>query len=155
MDENQRRIETIRRVAQGESITDVCAELNRSRVWYYKWLKRFRDEGVSGLADQRSQHSPSHTTPDWLKDLAIETRDRLVRQAETGTSFQGIGAREVVCKLQRLKIDVPHWITIHRILGKAADYPVYQVHWLLSTSHREWSELSSPDRHLAPSTPRR
>jgi len=119
MDEKQQRIEAIRRVAQGESITDVCAELNRSRVWYYKWLERFRDGGVSGLADQRSQHSPSHTTPDWLKELAIETRDRLIKQAQTGTSFQGIGAREVVRELQQLEIGVPHWTTIHRILKKA------------------------------------
>lgn len=119
MDGKQRRIEAIRRVAQGESITDVCAELNRSRVWYYKWLERFQAGGVSGLGDQRSQHSPSHTTPDWLKELAIETRDRLVKQAQTGTSFQGIGAREVVRELQRLEIDVPHWATIHRILKGA------------------------------------
>ena len=74
---------------------------------------------MSGLADQRSQHSPSHTTPDWLKELAIETRDRLVQQAQTGTSFQGIGAREVARELQRLEIDVPHWTTIHRILKEA------------------------------------
>ena len=119
MDEKQRRIEAIRRVAQGESITDVCAELDRSRVWYYKWLERFQADGVSGLADQRSQHSPSHATPDWLKELAIETRDRLVKQAQTGTSFRGIGAREVVRELQRLEIDVPHWTTIHHILKKA------------------------------------
>lgn len=120
MDETQRRIEAIRRVAQGEPITDVCAELNRSRAWYYKWLERFQASGVLGLADQRRQHSPSHTTPDWLKELAIETRDRLVKQAQNGTSFQGIGAREVVRELRRLEIDVPHWTTIHRIL-KGAD----------------------------------
>jgi transposase len=119
MDEEQRRTKAIRWAAQGESITGVCAELNRSRVWYYKWLKRFRADGVSGLADRREQHSPSHTTPDWLKELAIETRDRLVEQARGGTSFQGIGAREVVRELRRLKIDVPHWTTIHRILKDA------------------------------------
>ncbi len=119
MHEEQRRTEAIRRVVQGESITDVCAELNRSRVWYYKWLKRFRAGGVSGLADQRRPHLPNNTTPDWLKELTIETRDRLVEQAQTGTSFQGVGAREVVRELQRLKIDVPHWTTIHRILKKA------------------------------------
>ena len=119
MGEKERRLEAIRRIAQGELIPDVCADLNRSRTWYYKWSKRFRSEGVSGLVDQRLENSPSNATPDWLKKLIVETRDRLVKQAQNGTSFQGIGAREVVRELEELKVDVPHWMTIHRILKEA------------------------------------
>ena len=119
MGEKERRLEAIRRVAQGELIPDVCAHLNRSRTWYYKWSKRFRVEGVSGLVDRRLENSPSNATPDWLKKLIVETRDRLVKQAQSGTSFQGIGAREVVRELEELKVDVPHWATIHRILKEA------------------------------------
>ena len=119
MDEKERRLEAIRRVAQEESITDVCANLDRSRPWYYKWLKRFRAEGVSGLVDGRQGNSPSSATPDWMKELIVEIRDRLVKQAQAGSSFQGIGAREVVRELEELKIDAPHWTTVHRILKEA------------------------------------
>ena len=119
MDEKERRLEAIRRVAQGEAIADVCADLNRSRPWYYKWSKRFRAKGVSGLVDQRDENAPSHATPDWLKKLSLETRDRLVKQARNGTSFQGIGAREVVRELEGLRVGLPHWSTIHRILKAA------------------------------------
>lgn len=119
MNKEQCRKEAIRRVAQGEFIADVCAELERSRGWYYKWLKRFRIAGVSGLADQRRQCPPGNVTPDWLKKLILEIRDRLAEQARTGNSFQGIGAREVVRELRRLETDAPHWTTIHRILKKA------------------------------------
>jgi hypothetical protein len=51
--------------------------------------------------------------------LIIEIRDRLVKQAQNGISFQGIGAREVIRELEKLKIDVPHWTTVHRILKEA------------------------------------
>lgn len=119
MDEKERRLTAIRRVVQGESITDVCVDLNRSRPWYYKWSKRFQTEGVSGLEDRRQGNSSGNATPDRLKKLIIEIRDRLVKQAQNGTSFQGIGAREVISELEKLKIDVPHWTTVHRILKKA------------------------------------
>jgi putative transposase len=119
MDEKDRRLEAIRRVAQGELISDVCAALNRSRTWYYKWLKRFRAAGVSGLVDRRLENSPSNATREWLKKLIIKTRDRLVKQAQQGTSFQGIGAREVVRELAELQVDAPHWTTVNRILKEA------------------------------------
>lgn len=119
MDEKERRLTAIRRVAQGESVSDVCADLDRSRTWYYKWQKRFQTAGTSGLVDRRRENSPVNVTPDWLRTLIIETRDRLEKQARDGTSFQGIGAREVVRELEKLDIDVPHWTTAHRILKAA------------------------------------
>ena len=119
MNEMQLRKEAVRRVMQGESVADVCDDLGRTRTWCYKWLKRFQAAGVSGLTDQRGGKTPSNATPDWLRALIIETRDRLVEQARTGDSFQGIGAREVVRELEQLEIEVPHWTTIHRVLKEA------------------------------------
>jgi transposase len=119
MSAKQYRIEAIRRVAQGESITDVCTDLKRSRGWYYKWLNVFRSAGVAGLARQRGGQVPGNATPDWLKELIVEIRDRLVEQAQAGISFQGIGAREVASEVEKLSIDTPHWTTVHRILKRA------------------------------------
>ncbi len=55
----------------------------------------------------------------------MKPRDRLVSQAEAGTSFQGIGAgaREVVREIEKLGVRAPHWITIHRILQAAGRIP--------------------------------
>jgi putative transposase len=155
MAEKERRLEAIRRVAQGEVIPDVCADLNRSRTWYYKWSKRFQSEGASGLVDRRLENSPRNATPDWLKKLIVETRDRLVKQAQNGTSFQGIGAREVVRELEELEVDVPHWMTIHRILKEAGRINPTARPIGYSTSYRRWSELGPSDRHLASRASRR
>lgn len=123
--EQQVRIEAIRRVAQGETITAVCAALGRSRTWYYKWKERHEQAGVAGLVDQRHDNQPRHETPPWLQTLMVEIRDRLVRQAEAGESVQGIGARVVYDELEALPIEPPHWTTIHRILQRADRIPAH------------------------------
>jgi transposase len=121
--ELQKRIEAIRCVAQGEPISAVCADLDRSRTWYYKWQRRFDQAGVAGLVDRRHQNQPGNETPEWLQHLIVDIRDRLVKQAEADEGVQGVGARVVRDELQHLQIDPPHWTTIHRILRRAGRIP--------------------------------
>jgi transposase InsO family protein len=124
MDEQQRRIEAIRRVKEGESVHSVSRALGRSRRWYYKWATVYQREGAAGLHDRRGRREAANKTPAWLAQLIIETRDRLVQQAHTGQSFVGIGARRVVHELQALQVEpLPHWITVHRHLVRAGRVP--------------------------------
>jgi transposase len=123
MKEHERRTEAVRRVRQGEAVSSVCKALGRSRVWYYKWAAKFKEKGVTGLVDRRGQHEPVHKTASWLRELIIETRDRLVREAATGASFVGIGAAEVVRQLEGLGVDLPSTRTVHRILVEAGRVP--------------------------------
>jgi transposase len=39
-------------VAEGMSISDVAATVGISRRFVYKWVKRFQERGVAGLADK-------------------------------------------------------------------------------------------------------
>jgi transposase len=94
MNEYERRQEVVRRVAQGEPISSVCADLGRTRAWYYKWRERYRQDGLAGLKDQRPGHAPQRLS-DGLRELTVEIRDRLVRQAEDGTHHLGIGANQI------------------------------------------------------------
>lgn len=57
------------------SFSALCCEFGISRKTGYKWLKRYRDEGLNGLADQsrRPQHSPSHT-PSEVEQVIVEAR---------------------------------------------------------------------------------
>lgn len=118
MNEYERRQEAIRRVAQGESIRRVCADLGRTRAWYYKWRKRYRQDGLAGLEDQRPGQV-SQRTPLRLRELIVEIRDRLVRQAEAGVHHLGIGADEIAKELKALGVEPPSRRTIYNILQAA------------------------------------
>lgn len=119
MNAYERRLEAIRRVAQGEVVSKVCADLGHTRTWYYKWRTRYRQHGLAGLQDHRPGHAPPRRTSDELRDLIVEIRDRLVRQAEAGTHHLGIGAGQIAQELQKLGIRPPHRRTICRILRAA------------------------------------
>ncbi len=123
MNEYERRVEAIRRVANGESVQAVCADLERTRAWYYKCRARYRLHGLAGLQDQRPGHPPPRCTPAPVRRLIVEIRDRLVRQAEEGTYHLGIGDVPIIQELQALGIPPPHRATIYRILGQEGRIP--------------------------------
>jgi transposase-like protein len=119
MNEYERRVEAIRRVTEGESVSKVCQELERSRTWYYKWRRRYKEDGLEGLHDRRPGHVPPQETPDSVRQLILEIRDRLVRQAETGEYHGGIGDKAILHELQQLGLALPDRSTIYRILRRA------------------------------------
>ena len=43
--DESKRIRAINRHLKGESPTKICTSLGKSRVWFYKWLKRYQDIG--------------------------------------------------------------------------------------------------------------
>ena len=47
-----RRARIILLVADGVSVTDVAATVGISRRFVYKWVQRFLEQGVAGLADK-------------------------------------------------------------------------------------------------------
>jgi transposase len=53
-----------------ESVTEVCARLGISRKSYYKYLARFRSEGLEGLRPQsrRPLTRPTETPPEMVVD---------------------------------------------------------------------------------------
>jgi len=116
MNEYERRLEAIRLVAQGESISTVCGNLGRTRAWYYKWRARYGEDGLAGLQDQRPGHVPRRTS-EGFQELMVEIRDRLVRQA--GTYHLGIGADAIAKELRALSLTPPSRRKIYRILQAA------------------------------------
>src|SRR5574341_651096 len=57
------------------SLSALCQEFGVSRKTGYKWLKRYCDEGLSGLEDRsrRPQHSPTQTPPE-VEQVIVEAR---------------------------------------------------------------------------------
>jgi transposase InsO family protein len=74
------RLLLVQRVAAGRPVAHVAAEMGISRATAYRWIRRFRDEGVEGLADRSSRPltSPSRTpAPVEAAILRLRTERRL------------------------------------------------------------------------------
>jgi transposase InsO family protein len=94
-----------------ESVTEVCARLGISRKSYYKYLARFRSEGLEGLRPQsrRPLTRPTETPPEMV---ALITTARADLAAEGWDN----GALSIFYRLLREGVQPPVWRTIHRVL---------------------------------------
>lgn len=50
-------------VADGTPISHVAKRVGRSRRWVYKWIERFQQHGIAGLANQRGQGGRPRVRP--------------------------------------------------------------------------------------------
>lgn len=59
------------------NITELCKQFDISRVTAYKWIKRYKEEGIDGLYDRsrRPSTSPQKTKHEQV-DLILEIRDK-------------------------------------------------------------------------------
>ena len=72
------RLLLVERVQEGRPAAHVAAEMGVSRATAYKWLRRYRAEGVAGLVDRssRPQSSPTRTSTEREAAVVALRRDR-------------------------------------------------------------------------------
>jgi transposase InsO family protein len=107
MDVQDQRVRFVVAVSMGSApLSRLCAEHGISRPTGYVWLKRYREQGVAGIAEQsrRPHHSPAQTVE------AVEQQVVAMRQR-----YPDWGARKLAVLLDREGVRVPV-TTIHRIL---------------------------------------
>lgn len=69
------RLLLVQRVAAGRPVAHVAADMGISRATAYRWIRRFRDEGLEGLADRSSRPLTSPTrTPEVLEAAVLRLR---------------------------------------------------------------------------------
>lgn len=88
------------------TMSELCREFDISRQTGYKWLSRYREQGVAGLVERsrRPHSSPRQTT--------AELEQRVIEQRRKRPDW---GARKLQVILAREGVKLPV-ITIHRIL---------------------------------------
>jgi transposase InsO family protein len=93
----------------GETVAEVCARHGLSRASFYRYRRRYLEEGVAGLAprSRRPRSSPAQIEP-WLEGRIVELRRRHPRW----------GARRIHAELARAGIEPPAVATIHRALRR-------------------------------------
>jgi transposase InsO family protein len=90
----------------GNNFSQLCRRFGISRKTGYKWRRRYRETGITGLADQsrRPQHSPRHSEPA-LEQQVLAVRDQY-----------GWGARKIKTCLERDGQGPLAKSTVHKIL---------------------------------------
>ncbi len=105
----EQRLDAVRAVLSGATVTEVAAAVGVSRVSVHAWLRRYLTEGVTGLADR--SHRP-RSCPHRASD------DVAVRVAETRRTHPRWGAKRIRMELLKKPgaLTVPSTATINRIL---------------------------------------
>lgn len=115
MEERERRIDAIKRFLRGERVSAICRLLDRSRRWFYYWLRRYvADDPTWAQAKSSAPHRRPTKTAAEVEHLICAVRRRLV-----ATKYAQRGAFAVQWQLQQLGVEpVPRIWTINRVLQR-------------------------------------
>ena len=115
MDEIKLRKQAVVMYLSGHTPTDICNELNKSRPWFYKWLKRYQANHKDDWFIEQSRRP--HTVAKKI-DRDIENRVIQIRQKLENISYSQIGAISIQWEFKKLNIEPPPVWTIDRIIKK-------------------------------------
>jgi transposase InsO family protein len=110
----QHRILAVQRFKNGESPESICTSLGKSKVWLYKWIKRYSGEEISWCEDRsrRPLSTPLHT-PAEVEEIVKMVRLNLYNQ----DLF--CGAQAIYWEMEELGAKpLPSIRTINRILSR-------------------------------------
>jgi putative transposase len=104
----------------GRSVTYICAALGRVEAWFYKWWRRYLEDGPEGLYDlTRANHHVAQRISPELERAILSVRRRLQAHATPATRYSLIGATAVRSELKTLDIrPLPSERTIERVLER-------------------------------------
>jgi len=116
MEENikQLRVLAVQRFRSGESPESICTSLGKSRVWLYKWIKRFDDHDDSWFEDRSRR--PLVTTNRTSSEI-----EEIVKMVRLNLYNQDLfcGAQAILWEMEDLGVSsLPSLRTINRILAR-------------------------------------
>jgi putative transposase len=115
MDEIEIRKQAIIMYLTHHNPTEICEILNKSRPWFYKWLKRYEADpkGDWFIEHSRRPHVIPRLIDKDLENLVIQIRRQLER-----TPYAQIGAISIQWEFRKLRVEPPPVWTIDRIIKK-------------------------------------
>lgn len=112
--EEQLRIQAIARYVKGEKASNIYSDLGRSKSWFFKWFKRYREGGEPWYKTlSRAPKNVNKRVSPCTERLIIKTRKRL-----ENTKYSQVGALAIKWELKKLNIETPQIWTINRILKR-------------------------------------
>ncbi len=99
---------------KGEPPKEIYTRLNRSKKWFFKWLKRYQTGNAEWYKENsRAPKSQARETSRGQKELILTTRKRLEEER-----FAQVGSSAIKWELQKMGASFPSDRTINRILNK-------------------------------------
>ncbi len=112
--EEELRVKAITKYIEGEKSSSIYSNLGRSKSWFFKWLKRFRNGVELWYKDSsRAPKTVNKSVEANIEKLIINIRKRL-----ENTKYAQIGASAIGWELTKLNIKPPPVWTINRILKR-------------------------------------
>ena len=112
--EQKLRIKAIERHIKGEAPKSIYTDLNRSKNWFFKWLKRYK----SGDRDwYKSKSRAPKRSPTAISEVEKQ-RIIAVRSNLESQKFAQIGTSAIKWELSKSGFDAPSDRTINRVLKR-------------------------------------
>ena len=136
MDEIEIRKKAISRYENGESPKAIYQSLGKSKKWFFKWLKRYKNDGENWSEElSRKPHQSKEKIEKAMEQAIIDTRIKLEKQL-----YAQIGALNIKWHLEKQGLIPPPISTINKVLKrnnlmrkrckyqpKGIDYPALKV----------------------------
>ena len=115
MDESEIRKQAISRYENGESPKQIYQSLDKSKRWFFKWLKRYKDGGKESWWEELSRrpHHSKQKIDESMEKAIINTREKLER-----TLYAQIGALNIKWHLEEQGFASPTIPTINKVLKR-------------------------------------
>ena len=112
--EERIRQRAVQRYLMGEKPKAIYTDFNRSKRWFFKWLKRYQSGQKDWYRDQsKAPRSSPKRIPEVEKQSIIEVRKRLENER-----FSQIGVSAIKWELSKSGHNLPSDRTINRILKR-------------------------------------
>ena len=99
---------------KGEPPKEIYTRLNRSKKWFFKWLKRYQTGNAEWYKENsRAPKSQARETSRGQKELILTTRKRLEEER-----FAQVGSSAIKWELHKMGASFPSDRTINRILKR-------------------------------------
>jgi len=112
--EQELRKQAIQRYRNNEKPKSIYTDLNRSKFWFFKWLKRYQSGDPGWYKDQSRAPNRQPTALNEIdKQRIISVRKRLESQ-----KFAQTGAPAIKWELSKSGLNLPSDRTINRVLKR-------------------------------------
>ena len=92
----------IKRYLNGESVSKLAREIETDRARIYKWIKKYKTEGIEGLKSQIGKTKFSHKNmgihlrkpKNKIEELELLKKDIEIARLKKGYMVKGVGAKK-------------------------------------------------------------